>query len=88
MNFLLDYRKERTFRITLLWSKAAVVEIKSKLSLPAGIVILFTLEYSATTYLHAPSFRDKDFLPFHALAALDRDALLSFLDNTFFTFLA
>jgi len=55
------------------------------LFLPAGIVMRFILEYSATTYLHEPSFRDKDFRPFHALAAFRKDALLSLADKTFFT---
>jgi len=55
------------------------------LFLPAGIVMRFILEYSATTYLHEPSFRDKDFRPFHAFAAFRKDALLSLADKTFFT---
>ncbi len=55
------------------------------LFLPAGIVMRFIFAYSATTYLHEPSFRDSDFLPFHAFAAFRKDALLSLADKTFFT---
>jgi len=55
------------------------------LFLPAGIVMRFILAYSATTYLHEPSFRAKDLRPFHALAAFRKETLLSLADKTFFT---
>ena len=46
------------------------------------------LSYSATTYLHLPSFRDNALLPFHALAAFLNESLLSLGDKTFLTLLA
>jgi len=44
-----------------------------------------TEEYSATTYLHTPSFRANFFRIFQFLAAFLSDSLLSVRDNTFRT---
>jgi hypothetical protein len=49
------------------------------------MTILFTAPYSARTYLHGPSFLESDLLTFHDRAADCKEALLSFLDNRFFT---